>query len=561
LVTTVSVRFHDGRQVACPFHTEVKDLIAREPADPSGLPYLGALVNNELVSLAYPIEADCEIRPVTLTDPHGWRIYVRSAAFLLAKATRDVLPQARLSISYSVGTGLYCICDAGCPQNDQPGIAPEQVARIEARLRDLVRSNVPILRRKLPLMQALAHFERTGMRDCVSLLKYRNPPRVVIHSCEDFHDLAQGPIVAAAGQIQTFALIPHPPGFILQLPDRRQPHTVPPFDEQPHLFRIFNEHIEWGRILGVETVGALNDLIAAGQARELIQTAEALHEKKVAHIADAIQARGRDVKLILISGPSSAGKTTFAKRLAIQLRVNGRSALTIALDDYFHERERTPRDTEGGYDFEHIEALDRDLFNRQMLALLRGEEIEPPTFNFETKRREFRGAKLRLAEEQIVIVEGIHGLNPDFTRQIPESRKFKIYVSALTQLKIDSCNRISTTDNRLLRRLVRDHQFRGHNALDTIRMWPSVRRGEERWIFPYQTEADVFFNSALDYELAALKPLAEPLLMQIKPSQAEYAEARRLTAFLMNFLAIPEREVPSTSILREYIGRSGFRYS
>jgi uridine kinase len=380
-----------------------------------------------------------------------------------------------------------------------------------------------------------------------------------MHGCEDFSDLVHGPLAPGTGVLGYFDLIPYPPGFVLQLPAKGKPTEVAPFRDQPHLFQIFQEHKEWGRILGVNTVGRLNEVIANGEISEFINISEALHEKKVATIADRIGDR-RGVRIVLVSGPSSAGKTTFSKRLAIQLRVNGRRTLGISLDDYFVASDRTPRDEAGQPDFEHIEAVDIAAFNSDLNRLINGEEVELPRFNFETRQREFSGKKLRVADDHVIIIEGIHGLNPRLTHRIAADRKFKIYISALTQLSIDSNNRISTTDNRLLRRMIRDHKFRGHPALTTLRMWPSVRRGEERWVFPFQGEADATFNSALDYELAVLKPMVEPLLMQVKPCDPEYAEARRLTAFLLNFLDVPDHGVPRTSILREYIGRSGFHY-
>jgi uridine kinase len=402
-------------------------------------------------------------------------------------------------------------------------------------------------------------FERQRQHDKLGLLQFHNPPNVTMYHCEGFSDLAYGPMAASTGALAYFKLIHYPPGLILQLPAKGKPTTPAPFKDQPQLFQIFQEHREWGRILGVHTLGRLNEVISNGEISDFIKISEALHEKKIALIADKIAAAAK-AKIILVSGPSSAGKTTFSKRLMIQLRVNGLRPATISLDDYFHNRDKTPRDAAGNYDFEHIEAIDIPLFNRHLLDLIAGKEVELPYFNFQTKRREYRGNKLKIEKDQIVIIEGIHGLNPRLTHMIPAPRKMKIYVSAMTQLSVDTNTRISTTDNRLIRRLVRDNTFRGNRALTTLRVWPSVRRGEQVWVFPYQGEADVSFNSALDYELAVLKPMVEPLLMQVKPSEPEYAEARRLTAFLLHFLEIPDREVPRTSILREYIGRSGFHY-
>ncbi len=556
-MSDIRVRLADGTERMLPFHTEINRLVAEVPPDPSGLPWIGAVVNNDVTSLSYALEADSEIRLLTMADPHGWHIYSRTVSFLLAKSAHELFSGARFSVRYALGSGLYCLLERdGAPE----GLTAEETGRLEAAMREIVARNLPIERRKIGFSRAMELFEASGQRDLLNLLQYRNPPRIVLHVCGEFYDLAQGPLAPATGLIPRFALVHQAPGFILQLPTREDPRTVPPPAELPHLLKIYHEHLEWGRILGVNTVGRLNELITAGEVREVVHLAEALHEKKVALIADRIHARRHHVRLIQVAGPSSAGKTTFSKRLSIQLRVNGLRAVMISLDDYFVARDRTPRDAEGRYDFEHIEALDLELFNRNLEDLIAGREVDLPTFNFETKTREFRGRTLRLAADQVLIIEGIHSLNPRLTERIPDERKFLVYINAMTQLGIDSNHRISTTDNRLIRRMVRDHQFRKHSPLETLRQWPSVRRGEERWIFPFQSRADAVFNSALDYELAVLKPFAEPLLMQVKPTHPEYAEARRLSAFLLNFLALSEREVPSTSILREYIGRSGFRY-
>jgi uridine kinase len=355
-------------------------------------------------------------------------------------------------------------------------------------------------------------------------------------------------------------LIPYPPGFVLQIPSQDNPKELPPFEPQPQLFQIFKEHKEWGRILGVNTVGRLNEIIANKEIGDFIRIAEAFHEKKIAEIADHIYEHREHIKWALIAGPSSSGKTTFAKRLAVQLRVNGLRPVTISVDNYFVNREQTPLDETGKPDFENIETVDLPLFNEHLMRLDKGEEVEMPSFNFEKGCRSDRCEKLRIEADQIVLVEGIHGLNPRLTQALPTSRKLRIYISALTQLNLDSNNRISTTDNRLVRRMVRDNNFRGNSALATLTMWPSVRRGEKTWIFPYQQEADIAFNSALDYELAVLKPFVEPLLVEVKPYHPQYAEARRLLEFLSSFLAVSDHLVPPTSILREFIGRSSFRY-
>ncbi len=554
---TITVRLADGTERVCPRRTELKTLLPA-PAAPNGFPYVAALVNNEVTSLSYALEVDSRVEFLTMADPEGWPVYERSLSFLLAKTVKELFPQAAFSIEYALGDGLYCSLE---PQTGGgKGVTAETVQRIEQCMRKWIADDVPILRRKLSFEEACRRFSESGQQDKLNLLRYRNPPRIAVHVCEGFYDFAHGPLVPSTGALRYFGLALRPPGFVLQLPDPDRGGAMDPFRDQPHLFRVFEEHKEWGRILGVNTVGRLNEIIVNGDIGEFIKIAEALHEKKVARIADELWARRDQVRLVLIAGPSSSGKTTFAKRLAIQMRVAGLRPVTLSLDNYFLELEQTPRDEKGVYDYEHLEALDLPLFNRQLLDLIEGREADLPLFNFETKRREYRGRRLRIEPDQMILCEGLHGLNPRLTAQVPEERKFHIYVSALTQLSVDSHTRISTTDNRLIRRLVRDHRYRGHSALQTLRLWPSVRRGEERWIFPFQARAQATFNSALDYELAVLKPMVEPLLMEIKPCDREYAVARRLTAVLLNFIGLPDRDVPSTSILREYIGRSGFRY-
>jgi uridine kinase len=557
LSSKIVVELEDGSKRECEVGTPVSTFLPARVSE-EGLPYIAALVNYDLCSLSYPLTVNSKIKFLTMSDPHGWRVYRRSLAFLLAKATRDVFPSSLLRIEHSFGLGLYCSFYNVPGQKE--GITRSQIAKIEERMRKLVELDLPIERRKIAYNDAVKLFEETNQPDKLSLLKYRNPPRVVVYICDGFCDLAHGPLVPSTGVLTRFELIQYKPGFVLHLPDRIDPFEIPPFQDQPHLFQIFHEHKKWGRILGVDTVGRLNDIIYNGQIEEFIRIAESLHEKKISWIADRITERKGMVKLILIAGPSSAGKTTFAKRLETHLRVNGLQTITLAMDDYFVGTERTPLDETGNPDFEHIEAIDLDLFNSHLLALIKGEEIEVPHFNFETRQREYRGRKLKLEPEQIIIVEGIHGLNPRLTEAIPAEHKFKIYVSALTQLNLDNTNRISTTDNRLMRRMVRDYRYRGYSALDTLRRWPSVRRGEKRWVFPYQRGADATFNSALDYELAVLKPYVEPLLMQIKPDVPEYTESRRLTEFLLNFLPVSSKAVPPTSILREYIGGSSYHY-
>jgi len=552
--TTIRVNLSGQAPRDIPQQTPVIDL-SDNRLDANGLHYLGALVNNDVVSLSYPLETDCTVEFLTMADSHGWRIYRRSVSFLLAKAVKEVFPHAWFAVQHSLGSGYFCHFDDGT----EAGASRKQIRLIERRMRELVAEDIPIFRRKISFSAAIAQLEEEGQRDKLNLLRFRNPPHVTMYTCEGFSDLAHGPMADRAGALGHFKLIPYPPGFVIQFPERDRAPALAPFERQPHLFQVFKEHKEWGRILGVQTVGDLNEINAQHQLGDFVRIAEALHEKKIARIADEIASRS-GVRWILISGPSSAGKTTTAKRLAIHLRVNGLRPVTISTDDYFVDRERTPRDENGDYDFEHIDTIDLDLFNDHLARLDRGEEVDRPTFDFETGRREFRGDKLRIGPNEMVLIEGIHGLNPKLTKGLPAEHKFRLYINALTQLNLDLNNRISTTDNRLIRRIVRDNMFRGNTALRTLKMWQSVRRGEKTWIFPFQREADITFNSALDYELAVIKPFAEPVLAEVKPSDREYAEARRLLNFLESFLVAPAELVPQTSLLREFIGRSGFQY-
>jgi uridine kinase len=551
---TISVTIAGGETRQVPVGTCVGNL-ASTTESPAGLPWIAAIVNNDVVSLTYPLSVDSTARFVAMDDPHGWRVYRRSLCFLLARAVRELYPEARYALEHSFGGGLYCSFSLG----GATGISRDQLRSIELKMRELVVCNEPILRRKIAYAEAVRRFSESGQQDRLNLLRFRNPPHLVVHICGEFWDLAHGPLAQSTGMLNRFHLIPYPPGFVLYMPERETPFEILPFEDQPHLFRILQEHKEWGRTVGVATVGRLNEIVAADELGGFIRIAEAFHEKKIAQIADRIATGAHRIKIVLIAGPSSAGKTTFAKRLTTQLMVNGLRPQTLTMDDYFVSPDRNPRDADGNLDYEHIEALDLALLNEHLQCLGEGREVELPRFNFQTKERE-HGKRIRLAEDQILIVEGIHGLNPRLTAAVPPEVKFRIYVSALTQLSVDSGNRISTTDNRLMRRMVRDRKYRGHSALATLRLWPSVRAGEKRWIFPFQREADAAFNSALDYELAVLKPLVEPLLMEVKPTDPEYAEARRMSEFLLNFLAASGRDVPGTSILREYIGGSTFRY-
>ena len=552
---TIIITLESGQKITCPSQTLVGELL-NEPMDPAtGLYYLGALVNNELVTFGYTLDIDSTVRFVTMASPGGMQIYVRSLSFLLAKSVKDLHPLASFSVEHALGPGLYCEFEV----NGVRGISPQQAAGLEAHMHELVAANRPILRQRISYTAAIDQFTRNGQADKVSLLRFTNTPKIVTYVCENFSDLATGPMTRSTGPLQYFKIIPYQTGFILQMPTCDTAPAIPDFKPIQVLTETFKEYNRWGRILGVNTVGRLNEIIAANEIRDFVKVAEALHEKKIAAIADQI-ASNPSVKWILIAGPSSSGKTTFAKRLAIQLRVNGLRPVTMGTDDYFVDREHTPRTSTGEYDFEHLHAVDIPTLNKDLSDLDAGREIQLPTFDFLTGARLYKGKKLKLQEDQVVVLEGIHSLNPELSPGLPDSRKFHIYISALTQLNLDNNNRIPTTDNRLLRRLVRDHRYRGHSATRTLEMWPNVGRGERRWIFPFQEEADAVFNSALDYELAILSVLARPLLSEIKPHQSVYAEARRMLEFLSHFIPLSTDVPPPTSIIREFVGGADFDY-
>ena len=554
-LNTITVTLGNGERLPCPTRTTVRDILPQRQS-PDGLDYVGALVNNDAVSLTYPLDVDSQVTLLTRGDPHGFQIYRRSVWFLLAKTVKELFPDAHFAVEHSLGAGFFCSFE----MDSKSGICEEQLRSIDQKMRAIVERDVPIEMRKIAFTEAVQRFEQEKQWDKYNLLRFRNPPKIATWWCENFSDLSHGPLASGTGALALFKLILYPPGFVLQIPEQANPKTLPPFEPQPQLFQIFQEHKEWGRVLGVNTVGRLNEIIAKREIGDFIKIAEAFHEKKIAQIADHIHQHRNQIKWCLIAGPSSSGKTTFAKRLAVQLRVDGLRPVTISVDNYFVSREQTPRDKNGEPDFESIDTVDLPLFNDHLLRLDKGEEVDLPTFNFEKGCREYRGEKLRIEPGQIVLVEGIHGLNPRLTQSVPPAHKLRIYISALTQLNLDSNNRISTTDNRLVRRLVRDNNYRGNSALKTLGMWPSVRQGEKTWIFPYQQAADIAFNSALDYELAVLKPLVEPLLAEVKPHHPQYAETRRLQEFLSSFLSVPDHLVPPTSILCEFIGHSSFHY-
>ncbi len=515
-------------------------------------PIVAAVLENKLYELTTTVKTSLTVRFLDLTDKEGRRIYQRSLTFLLIAAVSALFPEAAVTVEHSLGKGLYC------EVKKDPALSQADVNAIEQRMRHLVKANLALEKRKVSPEEAAHIFCRQGFEDKVALLKHWPRNYFNLYSIGAVEDTLYGYHVPRTGILNVFELKYYPPGLVLRYPDEKIPGRVASFIDQKKLFGIFREAERWGSILGFDNVGAMNRLIETGQGAEVVRIAEALHEKKIAQIADLICSRGNEIKVVLIAGPSSSGKTTFAQRLRTQLLVNGLRPHPISIDDYFVDREHTPLDESNNPDFEHIEAVDLALFNRHLVRLIEGEEVKLPTYNFNTGKREHHGKTIRLENNQPLIIEGIHGLNENLTRTIPRRKKFKIYISALTALNIDRHTRIHTTDTRLLRRIVRDAQFRGISALETIRCWPSVRRGEERDIFCLQEEADIMFNSALVYELAVLKKQARRLLRQIDRSHPEYLDARRLLVFLSFFSSLDPKEVPSNSILREFIGHSCF---
>ena len=513
---------------------------------------VAAKVNNDIKELSYRLEEDCMVRFLDLTDEDGMRIYRRSLHFLLVKAVHDVFPERKVIISHSIGKGVYCevIGDKEIDEQD--------LSKIENRMREIVEERIPFIKKTMSTNEAKEIYKKNNRLDKFHAIEYRTKSYVTVYKCGDMEDYFYGYMVPDTGYLKKFSLRLYKPGFVLSYPTKYNPDAIPEFGEQKMLFEVFREYKRWGHILGIDNVGELNDIIKNGQISDIIRVSEALHEKKIAQIADAITVSTPQKRIVLISGPSSSGKTTFANRLAIQLRVNGIKPVTISLDDYFVDREHTPVDENGELDFEALEAIDLELFNKHLLELICGNEVEIPIFNFPNGCRESFGRKLRIEDDQIIIIEGIHGLNEKLTFSIPAENKFKIYVSALTSMNIDDHNRIPSTDNRIIRRIVRDYQFRGSSALSTIKRWPSVRRGEDRNIFPFQEEADIMFNSSLMYELGVLKVFAEPLLTEVDSSHPEYSEAKRLLEFLSYFLPLDSKEIPANSILREFIGGSCF---
>lgn len=514
-----------------------------------------AYADNRLCELRRAVVSDSEIRFITAKDKIGNEAYRRSATLILLKAFDEVLGRENygtVRIMYSVSKGYYCeVTD--CSRILDIALLDE----IEAKMHQIVAEDMPIEKQTLSTDQVIARFRAQGMTDKERLFKYRRVSQANIYSIGSYEDYFYGYMVPSTGYVKYFKLHLYGDGFVLQMPVASAPREVPAFDPQRKLFHVLKQSDDWSKRLDVDTVGALNDVIACGAIGDLMLVQEALQEKSIADIAERIAREEK--RIVLVAGPSSSGKTSFSHRLSIQLRAQGLCPHPIGMDDYFVDREKTPRDADGRYDFECLGALDVKQFNEDMLALLEGREVQMPTFNFQLGKREYKGNTRKIGETDVLVIEGIHGLNPALSGSLPDDSIFRVYISALTQLNVDEHNRIATTDGRLIRRMIRDARTRGNSAQDTIAMWHSVRRGEEENIFPYQEHADAMFNSALIYELSVLKQYAEPLLFSIPKEVPEYQEAKRLLKFLDYFLGVSSEKIPNNSILREFIGGSCFR--
>lgn len=526
-----------------------------EIAKNESMDYILATKNGKLCELYHQVEdSDC-IEFVTMKESIGLRAYQRSMTLLMLKAFYDVKQdiKIRIKVNHSLGNAYYCTIDNPEVTKEQ---LPQLLIKVEERMRKLVEEDRIIQKRTVDTEKAIQLFKKFGMYEKEKLFHYRRGSRTNLYGIDGYEDYFYGYMVASTGYLKEFELLPYEDGFLMNMPSKRQPNKLEEIVKRPKLFQVLKETDQWGTMLGVDTVGSLNDKIVEGQMKEMILVQEALQEKKISALADDIIRNKK--KIVLIAGPSSSGKTTFSHRLSIQLKIHGMTPYPIAMDNYFKNREDTPIDENGEYDFETVDALDVELFQQHMKGLIAGERVSMPTFNFKKGCREYKGNYLQLKENDILIIEGIHGLNPKLSNHMEKTSIYKIYISALTQLNVDEHNRIPTTDGRLLRRIIRDATHRGASARDTIGRWESVRRGEENYIFPYQEEADGMFNSAFLYEFSILKQLAEPLLYSVPKHCVEYQEAKRLLKFLDYFLSSSGEMIPPNSLLREFIGGSCF---
>lgn len=514
---------------------------------------VSARVNNKVEGMHYRVYNSKDVEFLDMTSSSGSRAYTRTLFFVLCKAVQDIYPATDVVIDIPVSNGFYVDIRLGRP------VVDEDVNIIRRRMQEIIDARMPIRRFTVPTEEAVALFQEKGDVEKVKLLKTSGSIYTTYYKIGDYVDYYYGTLLTNTSQLYLFGLEKYYDGMLLRIPSLKNPDVLGEMTRQDKMFEIFKEHHRWQSILGIRTVGDFNQAIDANHSTDIINISEALQEKKIAKIAEEIASR-KGVKLVLLAGPSSSGKTTSCKRLSIQLAVNGLKPLQISLDDYFVDREKTPKDASGEYDYESIYALDLDLINEQFNALFRGEEVELPKYDFQSGKSKKSGNKLKINDNNVLVVEGIHALNPELTAHIPQEQIFRVYASALTTILLDNHNYIPTTDNRLLRRIIRDYKYRGVSAQETIHRWPSVRAGENKWIFPFQENADAMLNTAMLYELAVIKTQAEPLLQQVPENCEEYAEAYRLLKFLKYFKGIPYNNLPPTSLLREFLGGSSFHY-
>lgn len=529
----------------------VLDIVKNEKGDYKK--FLACKINNRLCDLYKKVRSGDRVKVLDIKDREGFRCYQNSLSFLLSAVVEKFFLHKRLIIEHSFADGFYCRFANG------KELRKADIITLTKLMKRKINEGLPFLKMRKGKKEVLKYFSNRGQEGKVQLLRYVKGEKIDLYRYKDYIDFAITPLVPDSSYLTLFALHFYRPGFVLRFPHPEKEYKMVPFPEQRKLFSIFEEYEKWGEILGVADLVSLNRKMEKGKVSDLIKIAEALHEKKIAQIADEIKRKGSKLKIVLIAGPSASGKTTFSKRLAIQLRVNCLRPITVSIDDYFLERGKTPRLPDGTYDYESINAIDVNLLNKHLISLLRGKEVVVPRFEFSTGKR-LKGRRLKMDKDQILIIEGIHGLNEELTHQIPKENKLKVYISALTQLNIDNNHRIPTRDTRLIRRMVRDNLYRRHSARETFRLWENVEKGEEKNIFPFQEEADVMFNSALVYELSVLKRFAVPLLLTVTPEQEEFSKSERLLKFLSFFLEVSPTEVPPTSILREFIGGSSFLY-
>ena len=543
---------NNGRVVEVPFATTLEEAYAYTGLQMKYGP-VGVKVNNKVEPMHYSLYRPKQVEYLDLTSPAGHRTYTRTLFFILCKAVSDLFPTGSVVIDIPVSNGYYCNLKIGRQ------VTAEDATRLRARMQQIIDADIPVVQHEELTDKVVQMFRELGANSKAKLLETLGQLYSVYYDIDGYVDYFYGALLPRTGMVKLFDLVPYYDGLLLRIPSISNPAVLGELTRQDKMFEIFKEHHRWQDILGIGTVGAFNNAVQKGFSNLIVNVSEALQEKKIARIADMIAERP-DVRMVLIAGPSSSGKTTTCKRLSIQLVTNGIRPVQISLDDYFVDRERTPRDEKGDYDYECIHALDLDLINEQFNALFRGEEVELPRYNFQAGRSEKSGNKLRLGPHDMLVVEGIHALNPELTAHIPEEQKFRVYASALTTILLDTHNYIPTTDNRLLRRIIRDVKYRGCSARDTIHRWPSVRAGENKWIFPYQENADVMFNTAMIYELAVIRTQAEPALEQVPENCEEYAEAYRLSKFLRYFTPLSFDSLPPTSLLREFLGGSTFNY-